>query len=199
MFLFWNTVAISSSSLTLCVGVYTSILVFMCWLYTGNNPHGSAQTGILGAFTTSCLPRENQATVFLVRGYSVVIQEGESWHQEAQAAISSPPDCFTMVNLFEHPRLVEIKSVLWGHPWESWSTVYKLYFSFPGGNWELGFFVSSLCIGKERRYSISDHRLLSPFLFQAARLWWTHLSSKTVRTEVSSPVSPLGKVGSLDV
>lgn len=39
--------------------------------------------------------------LFLVRGYSVVIQEGESWHQEAQAAISSPPDCFTMVNLFE--------------------------------------------------------------------------------------------------
>ena len=94
-------VAISSSSLTFFVGVYTSILVFMCWLYTRNNPHGSAQTGILGAFTTSCLPRENQATVFLVRGYSVVIQEGESWHQEAQAAVSSPPDCFTMVNLFE--------------------------------------------------------------------------------------------------
>lgn len=73
----------------------------MRWLYTGNNPHGSAQTDILGAFTTFCLPRENQATVFLVRGYSVVIQEGESWHQEAQAAISSPPDCFTMVDLFE--------------------------------------------------------------------------------------------------
>lgn len=119
---------------------------------------------------------------------------------------SRSPSCHLFTSrLFHHaepiwtPRLVEIKSVLFGDPWESRSTVYKLYFSFPGGNWELGFFISSLCFGKERRYGISDHRLLSPFLFQAARLWWTHLSSETGRTEVSSPVSLVGKVGSLDV
>ena len=170
----------------------------MCWLYTENNAHGSAQTDILGAFTTSCLPRENQATVFLVRGYSVVIQEGESWQQEAQAAIPSPPDCFATVNPFELQDWLKFSQASGETLEEAGVQCISSTFLSLGGT-ESWVFLSPHSV-LERRGGMAS--LITDFsLHPCSRLLGcgTHLSSKTGSTEVGSLVSLHGKAGSLDV
>lgn len=170
----------------------------MCWLYTGNNAHGSAQTDILGAFTTSCLPRENQATVFLVRGYSVVIQEGESWQQEAQAAIPSPPDCFATVNPFELQDWLKFSQAS-GETLEEAGLQYISSTFLSLGGTESWVFLSPHSVLERRGGKAS---LITDFYLHPCSRplgCGTHLGSNTGSAEVSSLVSLLGKVVSLDV
>ena len=170
MFLFQNMVAISLPSLTLCWCLHISPSLHVLALYRKQRPWIS--TNRYSRCLYHFLPPQGESSN-CVFGQGILGGDPGGWVMAARS-----PSCHPFTSrLLRHgepiwtPRLVEIQSGLWADPWGSWSTVYKLYISFPGGNWELGFLISSLCIGKERRYGISDHRLLSPSLLQAAWLW----------------------------
>lgn len=143
MYLFWNMVA-----------YFFIFLDYLHWCL-----HISPS---LGAFITSFLPRDNQATVFLVR---TLCGDPGGW-----AMASSSPSFHLFSSRLLHyggpiwnSRLAELRSVLWGHPWGRWCTVCKLYCFFPWGKLRAGLFHLLALYWKGGRYGICDHKLLSPF------------------------------------